>query len=61
LQLTFVLLFFRFSLVIGGAAYTSYVAANIYPSPYVLLPCSAIIGIGAAILWNAQGVYYFSF
>lgn len=51
--------FVRVSLIIGGAAYTSYIAANIYPEPYILLPFSAVIGVGAAILWNAQGVKSF--
>ena len=40
----------------GGACYTIYIAANIFPEAYILLPCSAVIGVGAAILWNAQGV-----
>ena len=44
------------SLVIGGACFTIYLAANIFPYPVILLPASAIVGTGDAILWNAQGV-----
>jgi hypothetical protein len=48
----------RASLVIGSGTYTLYIAANIHPNPFLLLPCSALIGMGAALLWNAQGVGY---
>jgi MFS transporter, NAG-T family, sugar:H+ symporter len=47
----------RWSLVVGGCTYTVYVAANIYPLAYVLLPASAVIGMGAAVIWTAQGAY----
>jgi hypothetical protein len=50
----------RWSLFVGGLAYTTFVAANIYPAWYILIPSSVVVGIGAAVLWNAQGVCIFS-
>jgi len=47
----------KFALFVGGIGYTQFIVANIYPAPYILLPSSVVIGIGAAILWNAQGVF----
>lgn len=46
----------RLSLVVGGTSYAIFLAANLYPEPYVILPASALNGFGAAILWNAEGV-----
>eukprot|EP00013_Stygamoeba_regulata_P019786 CAMPEP_0177659492 /NCGR_PEP_ID=MMETSP0447-20121125/17474_1 /TAXON_ID=0 /ORGANISM="Stygamoeba regulata, Strain BSH-02190019" /LENGTH=712 /DNA_ID=CAMNT_0019164371 /DNA_START=64 /DNA_END=2199 /DNA_ORIENTATION=+ len=47
----------RWSLVIGGGTYAIYVACNIYIKAYILLPASALIGMGAAVIWTAQGAY----
>eukprot|EP01116_Phalansterium_solitarium_P021046 TRINITY_DN6411_c0_g1_i11.p1 TRINITY_DN6411_c0_g1~~TRINITY_DN6411_c0_g1_i11.p1 ORF type:complete len:385 (+),score=121.04 TRINITY_DN6411_c0_g1_i11:141-1295(+) len=47
----------RVTLFIGATAYVAYVAANIEPEIYWLLPASAYLGFGAAILWAAQGSY----
>ena len=45
------------SMVIGCIAYVIVVSSNFFPTPYVQIPCNAINGVGAAILWTAQGVY----
>ena len=44
-------------MVIGCIAYVIVVSSNFFPTPYVQIPCNAINGVGAAILWTAQGVY----
>ena len=41
--------------MLGSAAYTALLAANIYPRAYTLLPAAAINGIGAGLIWTAQG------
>ena len=43
------------SLIGGGACYTLYLSMFLYPSNAVLYIYSVIIGIGAAVLWTAQG------
>ena len=47
----------RLSLFFGALTYALYVAANIHTLPLLLYPSSAIIGLGAAILWTAQGSF----
>jgi hypothetical protein len=42
--------------MLGAALYTLFIGANIYVIDWVLLPISFLMGIGAAILWTAQGV-----
>ena len=49
------LLSLRLSLFFGALTYALYVAANIYTIPMLLYASSAVIGLGAAILWTAQG------
>ena len=44
-------------MVIGCIASVIVVSSNFFPTPYVQIPCNAINGVGAAILWTAQGVY----
>mgnify|MGYP001031281379 FL=1 len=46
----------RLSLMGGAALYTLFIGANIYVIDWVLLPISFLMGIGAAVLWTAQGV-----
>jgi len=38
-------------------AYLLFIAANIYPKWYFLLPSAAIVGIGAGPLWTAKCTY----
>lgn len=47
----------RFSLFIGALAYAGYVSANIYTIDILLYIVSIIIGVGAAVLWTAQGQF----
>lgn len=45
----------KLSLIGGAACYTIYLSMFLYPSNAVLYIYSVIIGIGAAVLWTAQG------
>ena len=45
----------RLALFLGALCYALYVAANIYTIPTLLYASSAVIGLGAAVLWTAQG------
>jgi len=47
----------KFSLIIGTLAYVLYIAANIKVTAPTLCIASAILGVGGAILWNAQGAF----
>ena len=47
----------RVSMVIGSIAYLLVVVANFFPFYAVQVPANLINGIGASILWTAQGVY----
>ncbi|ELR11219.1 transporter, major facilitator subfamily protein [Acanthamoeba castellanii str. Neff] len=47
----------RKALVLGAAAYVVFVAANLYPDWVTLIPASAVLGMGAGILWTAAGSY----
>lgn len=47
----------RIALVVGSSSYVAYIAANVYPEYYTLLPTAAYLGFGASILWAAQGAY----
>ena len=47
----------RLSLFFGALTYALYVAANIRTEPALLYASSALIGLGAAVLWTAQGGY----
>ena len=42
-------------LVAGGITYVAYIAANLHPSYATLVPTAALLGLGAAIIWTAQG------
>eukprot|EP00457_Paulinella_chromatophora_P005945 gb/GEZN01005963.1/.p1 GENE.gb/GEZN01005963.1/~~gb/GEZN01005963.1/.p1 ORF type:complete len:517 (-),score=52.01 gb/GEZN01005963.1/:135-1685(-) len=44
-------------MVLGSIPYIAMILANLYPSPYVVIPANAACGIAAAILWTGQGVY----
>ncbi len=40
--------------IIGGITYALFIAQLIYPNNILLYGASAIIGVGAAIIWTAQ-------
>lgn len=42
-------------MVSGGLVYLLFVLQFIYPNGSVLYMCSALLGLGAAIIWTAQG------
>jgi hypothetical protein len=45
----------RLTLVGGGVCYALFIAQLIYPNNILLYGASALIGLGAAMLWIAQG------
>lgn len=45
----------RFTLIGGGICYAAFIAQLIYPNDILLYGCSALIGLGAALIWVAQG------
>ncbi len=45
------------TLVISLTCYASYIAANLYPTFYTLIPVSIIYGSSAGTLYTAQGTY----
>jgi len=47
----------KWSLFIGGVLYLGFIIANIWPMWLTLVPCAVVLGIGAAIIWTAQGSY----
>ena len=47
----------RLGMFVGSLCYISLTAANLYPGWYTLLPTSAAVGVGAAVLWTSQGIY----
>ena len=44
-------------MIIGGASYVVVVFCNIWSTPYIQIPANIIVGMGAALIWNAEGVY----
>ena len=47
----------KWTIVISQCTYTLYLAANMYPKWYLLLPSAIILGFGAASLWTAKCTY----
>ena len=47
----------RIAITVGAIPYVLFVFANIYPVWGTLLPASAGVGFGAAVLWTGQGIY----
>ena len=47
----------RVSMILGAVAYAIVVASNLVDSAVVQILANLLVGVGAAILWNAQGVY----
>lgn len=44
-------------MILGAASYSVYIFSLVNMSPFWVVTASAILGLGAAALWNAQGVY----
>jgi hypothetical protein len=44
-------------MILGGITYALAVASNLISSPIVQVCANLLVGVGAAMLWNAQGVY----
>ena len=47
----------RWSMIIGGAAYALVVASNFSSDSIIQICANLLVGVGAAMLWNAEGVY----
>lgn len=47
----------KLTLVIAMVTYAPYIASNFYPKMATMLPCAAILGIGASSLWSAKCTY----
>ena len=45
----------RVAMIIAGVLYAQYIAQLLYPNTYLLYVSAAIIGLGAPIIWTAQG------
>ena len=45
----------RFTLISGGICYALFIAQLTYPNDIMLYGASALIGLGAAMIWVAQG------
>ena len=45
----------RFTLIFGGVCYSLFIAQLTWPNNYLLYGASALIGVGAAMIWVAQG------
>jgi MFS family permease len=47
----------KWSIILGSLAYVLYIAANIHPMLATHIIAGALNGLGAAIIWTAQGSY----
>ncbi|KAK8795522.1 hypothetical protein WA158_000179 [Blastocystis sp. Blastoise] len=47
----------KVSMLLGGASYVLVVFSNLWAISYVQIIANLIVGLGAALLWNAEGVY----
>jgi len=47
----------RITMMIGAGAYNLYVGQLLYPQNWLLYTSSALVGIGAAVIWVAQGSF----
>lgn len=47
----------KWTIVVCQCSYTLFIAANIFPRWYTLIPSAIILGFGAAPLWTAKCTY----
>ena len=47
----------RWSMIIGGFFYVIVVASNLISNNVIQIIANCVVGVGAAMIWNAQGVY----
>lgn len=47
----------RWSMIVGGSFYAIVVASNLISNSVVQIIANCVVGVGAAMIWNAQGVY----
>lgn len=47
----------KWTIVLSQCTYTLYLAANMYPKWFTLIPSAIILGFGAAPLWTAKCTY----
>ncbi|XP_076933379.1 UNC93-like protein 3 [Bidens hawaiensis] len=47
----------KYALLLGTTGYWLYIAANLKPSWYTMVPASLYLGFAAAILWVGEGTY----
>ncbi|CAH1112472.1 unnamed protein product, partial [Psylliodes chrysocephalus] len=47
----------KFSMLLGGITYLLFILSFLIPRGWLLYICSAVLGIGAAMIWTGQGNY----
>ncbi|CRK93330.1 CLUMA_CG006871, isoform A [Clunio marinus] len=47
----------RIAMLIGAVAYCSFMISFLWPKTWILYGMSALLGVGAAIIWTAQGSF----
>ncbi|VEN47295.1 unnamed protein product [Callosobruchus maculatus] len=47
----------KFSMLLGGITYVLFILSFLIPKSWLLYLVSAVIGIGAALIWTGQGNY----
>lgn len=47
----------KYALIGGALCYSLFMAANLWPMWGTMMPAAGILGIGASVLWAAQGAY----
>lgn len=44
-------------MVIGSLAYLAFMVSFLWPQTWLLYAASALLGVGAALIWTGQGTY----
>ncbi|PRP80115.1 putative MFS transporter [Planoprotostelium fungivorum] len=47
----------RLSFIVGGLSYPLFMIAIVTENPAVIIPASALLGVGSALVWTTQGIY----